>query len=134
MKKLIHICLLILWLFVIFSFSNENGEQSSSRSDSIAISIVGEKAYYPVTRIVRKGAHLSEFAILTVLTYLTVSDYFSKNKYMITLLFSVLVSALDEFHQIFIVNRTGTFVDVAIDSLAIFITVSIILIKTKKDV
>ena len=53
---------------------------------------------------------------------------------MITLLFSILVSALDEFHQIFIVNRTGTFVDVAIDSLAIFITVSIILIKTKKDV
>ena len=61
MKKLIHILLLILWLFVIFSFSNENGEESSSRSDAVAITIVGESNYQPVTKVVRKAAHISEF-------------------------------------------------------------------------
>jgi VanZ family protein len=135
MKKITHILLLVLWLFIIFSFSNESGTVSSSKSDSVTTKIIGDNDYFNgATKVIRKFAHLSEFAILTVLVYLTVSDYIIDKKYLYTLLFSYLFSVLDEIHQLFIPLRSGQFVDVCIDSLAIMITLSIIIKGTKKEV
>lgn len=135
MKKIIHIIILILWLLVIFSFSNEAGGESTEKSDFFTIKIVDKSSehYQGFTKVVRKIAHLSEFAILTFLVYLVVNDYPFKNKYIITLLFSLLCSTLDEIHQIFIPLRSGSFIDVTIDWLSILITVCLIIIRTKKE-
>ncbi len=135
MKKLIHIVLLILWLLLIFNFSNENGSKSTDTSDKVTIKIINEESdYYPgITKIVRKAAHMSEFAILTLLTYLVINDYPLKKKYLLTLLFSILFCTLDEIHQLFIPLRSGTFIDVSIDWLAILITICLIIIRTKKE-
>ena len=133
MKKITHILMLILWLLIIFHFSNENGTVSSSKSDSVTVKIIGDKSYFNnATKVIRKFAHLSEYAILTVLMYITVCDYTINKKYLYTLLLTYLCSVFDEIHQLFILYRSGSFVDVTIDSLAILITLSIIIIKNKK--
>ena len=133
MKKIIHILLLVLWLLIIFQFSNEPGSVSSSKSDSVTISIIGDKSYFrSATKVIRKFAHLSEFAILTILIYITVSDYIINKKYLYTLLLTYLCSTLDEIHQLFVLYRSGSFVDVTIDSLAILITLSIIILIKKE--
>ena len=65
----------VLWLLIIFHFSNENGTVSSSKSDSVTIKIIGDKAYFKnATKVIRKFAYLSEYTILTILMYITVSD------------------------------------------------------------
>ena len=135
MKKIIHIILLILWLTLIFVFSNETGKESTKTSDLFTIKIVEKDSTYyrGFTKVVRKIAHLSEFAILTFLIYLVINDYPFRNKYIITLLLSLLVSTLDEIHQLFIPLRSGTFIDVSIDWLAILITICLIIIRTKKE-
>ena len=133
MKRITHILMLILWLLIIFHFSNENGTVSSSKSDTVTIKIIGDKSYFKnATKVIRKFAHLSEYAILTVLMYITVSDYTINKKYIFTLLLTYLCSVLDEIHQLFILYRSGSFVDVTIDSLAILITLSIIILRKKE--
>lgn len=131
MKKLIHITLLILWLLLIFSFSNESGTKSTETSDTVTIKLVSEESdYYPgTTKIVRKLAHMSEFAILTLLVYLVINDFSFRNKYLLTLMFALLFCTLDEIHQLFIPLRTGTFVDVTIDLLGILIMLCLIIKK-----
>ena len=131
MKKLIHITLLILLLLLIFSFSNESGTKSTETSDTVTIKLVSEESdYYPgTTKIVRKFAHMSEFAILTLLVYLVINDYSFKKKYLLTLMFALLFCTLDEIHQLFIPLRTGTFVDVTIDLLGILIMLCLIIKK-----
>ena len=131
MKKLIHITLLILWLLLIFSFSNESGTKSTETSDTVTIKLVSEESdYYPgTTKIVRKFAHMNEFAILTLLVYLVINDYSFKKKYLLTLMFALLFCTLDEIHQLFIPLRTGTFVDVTIDLLGILIMLCLIIKK-----
>ena len=133
MKKIIHILLLILWLLIIFHYSNENGYVSATKSDTVTISIIGDKSYFrSATKVIRKLAHLSEFAILTYLLYITINDYIIDRKYLYTLLLSYTCSILDEMHQLFIRYRSGSFYDVSIDSLSIFITLSIIILINKK--
>jgi len=131
MKKLIHITLLILWLLLIFSFSNESGTKSTETSDTVTIKLVSEESdYYPgTTKIVRKFAHMTEFAILTLLIYLVINDHSFRNKYLLTLMFALLFCTLDEIHQLFIPLRTGTFVDVTIDLLGILIMLCLIIKK-----
>ncbi len=132
-KKITHILLLVLWLLIIFQFSNETGSASSSKSDYVTIKIIGDKTYFRnATKVIRKFAHLSEFAILTVLVYITISDYIIDKKYLYTFLLSYLFCILDEIHQLFIPYRSGSFIDVTIDSLAILITLSVILLIKKE--
>ena len=60
MKKIIHIILLILWLTLIFVFSNETGKESTKTSDLFTIKIVEKDSTYyrGFTKVVRKIAHL----------------------------------------------------------------------------
>ncbi len=124
--KIIKIILLVLWISVIFSFSLQQGSYSSNTSNTVLdtilkclfIDVNNLKAnninlYYNLGTIIRKCAHMTEFAILSILSYLVF------NKYIITLLFSILIASTDEFIQTFIPQRAGLFTDVLIDSVGI---------------
>ena len=86
-KKLVTACLTILWLIVIFSFSNQPAATSSEMSDSISYKLVvtmndvfhckwqeeqviqkAQELHYPV----RKVAHMTEYAIFAVLISLDI--------------------------------------------------------------
>ena len=73
----------------------------------------------PITRdtlsfIVRKCAHMTEYAILTFLLYKTFVH--KQNPLIKSFLFTVLYACSDEFHQLFIPGRAGQIRDVCIDS------------------
>lgn len=67
--------------------------------------------------IVKKTAHLTEFAILAILLYRALlSEKVKKEKIIFwTLAFSIIYAFSDEFHQSFIPGREPRLRDVAID-------------------
>jgi VanZ family protein len=68
----------------------------------------------------RKSAHVTEYAILTVLWFSNI--HFTRLKrlnYFISPLIVILYAASDEWHQTFIAGRTGHAIDVAVDSIGI---------------
>lgn len=109
-----------IWMIFIFIMSNTNGNDSSSQSNFFAniilqfINIDKET----LTFLIRKVAHMSEYAILALFTYYAlIKIAFNKRIiFQITFLISFLYACSDEFHQLFISGRSGQFTDVLIDS------------------
>jgi len=69
--------------------------------------------------VFRKIAHMAEYFVLTYLLFKAVSSDTISNKSAINMSFSVafLYAVTDEWHQTFIGGRTGSWVDVGIDTL-----------------
>ncbi len=131
MKKTILVILVILWMAIIFMFSNQKASASTNSSKSIISSTivniykifhqdatdeeldeVVEKYQYPV----RKIAHFTEYFILGVLIFLCFREYNVKNIYLM-ILFCFMYAISDEIHQLFVVGRDCSFIDVLIDTL-----------------
>jgi VanZ family protein len=78
---------------------------------------ITEATVASVQLIVRKCAHLTEYAILASLLFRALRqgrDNFRRAA-VIALVISAISAALDEFHQSFVPSRTGSPYDVAID-------------------
>jgi len=71
----------------------------------------------------RKLAHMAEFGLLAILFFRGLSGYgFRINHGLVfASVFSLLYAISDEYHQTFIQERIGSFIDVAIDSVGILI-------------
>ena len=120
-KKIINIVLLIIWLFVIFYFSNQPGNLSSSLSDNLTLLIFNNITNFLIF-IVRKIAHISEYFILAILMYNVFKDYLSSKKsYLITFILSILYACSDEIHQLFVVGRECLPRDVVIDAIGVIL-------------
>ena len=132
--KTLNILLLVLWMLIIFTFSNANSTKSTNTSDKvidIGINIVDsirnektenkELLIEKLTIIVRKIAHFLEYLILGILMYRVVSDYTNKNVLILSILLCILYPTTDEIHQIFINGRDGNIKDVLVDSIGIII-------------
>jgi VanZ family protein len=87
-----------------------------------------KEPYILLEFIFRKSAHVMEYAILTILwistLYLTV---FKRYRLLISGIMVVLYAASDEWHQSFIVGRTGHAIDVVVDSLGMLIIILLML-------
>ncbi len=133
MKK-VNVVLLVLWMIVIFAFSNDSGSASSDKSDGIASTIVSfisnishhdysdtefEQIIDNCIFIVRKSAHFLEYFILGILTLKVLKDYkdLTVNWILLALLFCFLYASTDEIHQLFVPGRSGRLTDVIIDTL-----------------
>lgn len=77
---------------------------------------VSDATVASVQLIVRKGGHLTEYAILAALLYRALRLYRGR-AFPFAFLVAAIYAALDEFHQSFVATRTGTSWDVAIDCL-----------------
>lgn len=123
MKKLIKLLLLISWIIVIFMLSNLNGKASTGQSN-ILVNIA-----YKITHIdkdilipiIRKTAHITEYFILFILVYTNIKEYKIKDIYKVSILLSVIYALFDEYHQLFINERSGKVTDVLIDSIGIIL-------------
>ena len=128
MKKNKYLILTILWMIFIFVMSQTPGNDSSKQSNFIVDIIIH---ILPITRdtlsfIVRKCAHMTEYAILAFLIYKTIV-HIEKS-----FIFTFLYACTDEFHQLFIAGRAGQFRDVCIDSTGALIMILIIYIINKR--
>lgn len=141
----------IIMACVIFGFSKQDGEESSGLSYKAADIILTisnkagivdynesnkevmiEKLQYPI----RKMAHMTEYAILSVLimTALLVDGLKAFKLPLTAWLMTTIFAATDEFHQLFVPGRCGSPKDVLIDSIGSIIGLLIycLLIKAVK--
>lgn len=149
MKKAISIISLILWMIIIFSFSSADANKSTGTSDKVITTMIEIKDKItdqetPISEkeiivknssfYVRKIAHITEYLILGFLMFNLLKQYSVTNIYYAIGL-SVLYSCTDEFHQLFINGRSGSFKDVLIDTIGILLGTylyEILVIKKKK--
>lgn len=128
MKKYINLILLIIWLIFIFVMSHFDADISSSQSGSIVefiANIFNIKYIEILSLIIRKLAHITEYFILGILTINCLKDYKINYLYVSSILFCIIYACSDEFHQLFISGRSGTIIDVLIDSIGIILGIFI---------
>ena len=105
-------------MILIFVFSHQTGSESSGLSSQIVLWIQ-TYLHIPITEfIVRKAAHMSEYALLT-LTFIYgfyINQYPIQKIMIYSLIGTFLYACSDEMHQLFIGGRAGQFTDVLIDT------------------
>lgn len=129
-RRIIFICLTLLWMGVIFAFSSRDGDESTRDSNEVGyfigrlvISDFEDKTpeeqlafAEKVDQGVRKTAHATEYAVLAMLlcgVFLAVDD---RKKWYIPWSIATMYAATDEIHQLFVPGRDGNVIDVCIDS------------------
>jgi VanZ family protein len=124
-----HYWLLVaIWMAIIFAGSADR--QSFPHSSRIIAPIlrwlvpgISDAAVHSVVVVVRKGAHVSEYAVLALLLWQAMSrssggtsETWPWRRAAWTLLVVLLYAASDELHQSFVPAREGSVIDVLIDT------------------
>ena len=150
--RLILGIMLICWMFIIFWFSNQPATESSEISGTISYRLVEDtddifnwgltaeqirKIAGNIEYPIRKAAHMTEYAILFLLSYLaTVKISMSQSRFYnrsIAVLISLLYACSDEMHQLLVPGRSGKMIDVGIDMAGVLIVlICMILSKNTK--
>lgn len=125
-----------LWMAVIFLFSAQTSERSREVSEAVVDRVVSDQQVQSDTdpsdergperkidrellhTVVRKCAHLGEYAVLSMLFAYAFwdSDLPRKAKWLLPPLLSSLYAVTDEVHQYFVPGRACRPVDMAIDA------------------
>ncbi|MBX0313357.1 VanZ family protein [Planococcus glaciei] len=125
--KKLSLIVVVLWMALIFSLSHQPASKSSEMSSGITkfvieaaeqILPVAETDFDQFEHIVRKNAHFFIYLILGILVIHASGGSGSHSFKRIGLAVSicVLYAMSDEFHQLFILGRSGEVRDVLIDS------------------
>ena len=130
-----------IWMYVIFSFSDQVGETSAVLSLKVTEKVVeilmklriGPNDYYYLIEVlhplVRKGAHMAEYAILFLLLFLSfLATTLATRSMAISIIVSFVYACADEFHQTFVDSRAGQFTDVCVDMTGVLAMVTVLLI------
>ena len=133
----------LLIMYMIYSFSAQPGEVSSSTSYKVSESIVStynkvtqqnweswqiqEKANQ-INKYVRKGAHVTEYFLLAVAVSFPLYVYGVRGILLMLLAGAICVGYAfgDERHQAMVAGRVSTPRDVGIDSIGIFIGIILV--------
>ena len=113
LRKLIYYWFpLFLWMGLIYLGSNQGK--------------VGISDFYWINFIFFKSLHLLEYAILYLLWFRAIYSINPTKKnlsfyLMIAFMITILYSGTDEFHQLFIPTRNGSFKDIMIDTIGMSI-------------
>lgn len=138
LKRIIEFLLFlpaILFMCIIFYFSSQPGNESSDTSSRTSYEIVDTKYNLmsmdvaewqkwkeasEINCYVRKTAHMSEYAILSIMVYIPLVLVYNnkhKSQMLASFIICVLYAMSDEIHQYFVPGRISTPVDVIIDSV-----------------
>lgn len=112
----------ILWIGVIWCFSMQNSTASSGVSNGILRKIlhlfqvtVDSSRELELELILRKTAHMAEFAILAILSASAFQSTGGMHPVYKAHAACIAVAIIDEVHQLFVPGRTGLVNDVVID-------------------
>lgn len=140
--------LALVWMCVIFAFSAQNNEESSAVSESLSFRMVSSTGHFfhwnldegqlreiadTIEYFVRKVAHMSEFAILSILLFIWLGLWEMSlfRRGTTAFLATSLYAASDEFHQLFVPGRAGLVSDALIDSLGALLGVIVFILLVK---
>jgi len=140
---MIWLILTVLWMGFIFYKSAEPYQEQDIRpmlAEWIPQSVVDQwmphieftydgglvtwkEPYDFIEFIIRKGGHIAEYALLTLLWIKTLRATKRFRSFAIPLgaVLSVLYAASDEWHQSFVEGRTGHAIDVGMDSVGVLL-------------
>lgn len=119
MRKYARLIPASIWMVFIFYLSSIPN-----------LELQGEWSIYDF--VLRKIAHLVEYAFLTFLFYWGLQKNLSfKTNLWISLILAILYGISDEIHQYFVPTRDGKVIDVFVDSLGVII--ALLLIKYAHD-
>lgn len=129
-----HLILPLLWMALIFMLSQQPASISSGQSGVFVEQlrhITPSVDQQLLTFLVRKGAHIFAYFVLGILTFnalwrVDLSKFKFNSPAILSIIVCALYAASDEFHQLFIIGRSGELRDIMIDSCAAMIGVFII--------
>lgn len=118
----------ILWMAVIFVFSTDlfsasNTDSWLRRLLATYLPSLSDVAIEVIHHIVRKMAHISAYAVLSVAYYLGLRQAFrlrgvwSPKTAGVAIVLAVLYASTDEWHQSFSNHRTASILDVGYDAV-----------------
>jgi len=124
LKKAISIIIVLIWMISIFSFSNQQGESSSSTSKKVSkiiVNIIDIKHEYKeekkqqiasnIEPYIRKLAHFSLYALGGILLMNAVRLFLLRENIQIltSSIIGILYAAIDEIHQLLIPRKKWKF-------------------------
>lgn len=136
--KIFKLTLVIIWMIIIFMFSNQKADDSTKLSNGLILKTVrivekitnkkysDEEVLNKFVKPVRKTAHFIIYLILGMLVYNYIKIYGLKNTFLISIFICMAYACTDEIHQIFIDGRSGEILDVLNDTLGSIIGIFII--------
>ena len=127
-KRFLYLIPVVIWMIFIFYMSGKTGQESSGQSGKISLFITNllEKVRQDPAQemqnlqdilelVIRKAAHMTEYAILFLLSYLAmVKISMSQSRFYnrsIAVLISLLYACSDEMHQLLVPGRSGRMID-----------------------
>ena len=128
--RIILVILILCWMYMVFSFSAADGETSSGLSLKVAeIFSNDEEVIEIIVPIIRKLAHLSEYALGGFLIFGLFSTYNIdlKKQIIFSGLFGMIYAITDEIHQLFVDGRSSRIADVCIDTIGVLLGIFILL-------
>lgn len=139
MRKYIFLIISILWTLVILSFSTQSGETSGSISYNITFYIYNLfHSFLPnleidtLHLIIRKCAHIGEYAVLGIWYGITGYHFKIKGYYIIIL--GLVISLIDEGIQLLSIERGPSLIDALLfDFPGYLIGLFIIILLHKKN-
>lgn len=135
-RKIILLISILAWVIFILYNSLQPGSNSNAMSTPIVTffydilqKIKINIDYLTLSTIIRKGAHVFEYLILSLLVTKLFYDSSLSTKYFLiySFLISLLVSITDETIQTFVRGRSGSITDVGIDSIGIIAGILIVI-------
>lgn len=141
--KIIKIILIVIWMVVIFSFSNQGGTKSSNTSQKLTkviIDMVGndskaqnEQFIANLEKVIRKLAHYSIYTVggILIMSYSYTLDKPRRQQVCESLIFGAFYAVTDELHQFFVPGRSARFFDIGIDTLGVLTGIGIYIVLRK---
>lgn len=129
--KIFKILLILIWMIVIFMFSNEKGAKSTSTSRKVTEAIVqtvssksieeNEPIIVSLDKVIRKLAHYTIYTIggIVIFNYAKTTEKTKKEKILYSIDFGACYAITDEIHQFFVSGRSARIFDVGIDTLGV---------------
>lgn len=141
-QQIIYLILVIIWMAVVFMFSNQQGEESAGTSNRVtqkilavasSVTNVTQDTEQRVDKIVRKLAHFTIYLVGGILIMNYINTYKLKEEQKITysILIGMIYAGTDELHQYFIEGRSCMLTDVIIDTLGVATGVIILCLVIK---
>lgn len=127
-KQIIYFVLILIWMAVVFAFSNQSAEVSSKASGGITEKVVklfinnnttiSQSQRDSIETVIRKCAHFVLYLIGGFLTanFLSTTQIQDKHIVMYAILFTFCYAITDEMHQLFVSGRSGEIRDVILDT------------------
>ena len=143
-KLIIRFILILIWMIIIFCFSNQNADISSNTSESttaiivkaVTKNILAEKQQNiieTIDPIIRKLAHYLIYLVggIIIMNFMNSLKIVDEEKMLYSIIIGIIYATTDEIHQNFVPGRSMSIIDVFIDTLGLCTGIIIFLILQK---